>query len=368
MFLCKNFSITMSETDKSKNTNNSSDEIDLRELFSSVGNFFSKTFLNFVLLIVGIKNAIAKNIKMIFILGLIGGFVGIAIHFLVPKYYESSIILKSTYMNNIMESSVEKLDLLTEDEDRGSLSKTLDIDGALAKNIVGFRFEPFLTEEAAINLQLYKERLKGQIEDPELVAELLDQLSGSNNSTYRVFVQVNDKSVVTSLEEPLLNYFSNIPYVKKRLEINDVTLKKQYAQLEAEESELDSLKELVFENFKMLGERNRDGSNNVILADQPTTSPLSVFSESRQAYAKKLSIERELFIQPEFELIDGFTVYSEPANLGLIKLGFFGGLGGLGLAFLIIIFTQVSKYLDKIEQKAKQAKDGLKRGFEAAKA
>lgn len=117
----------------------------------------------------------------------------------------------------------------------------------------------------------------------------------------------------------------------------------------------------------MVGERDRDGSNNVILADEQTTNPISVFNESRKAYAKKLEIQRELYLTPQFELIDGFTVYSQPASPGLIKLGFYGGLSGLGLAAIIIILSLFLQYLDKIEEKTRQAKEGLKKRAETGK-
>ena len=35
---------------------------------------------------------------------------------------------------------------------------------------------------------------------------------------------------------------------------------------------------------------------------------------------KKLEIERELFLTPQFELIDGFTVYSQPASARIDKI------------------------------------------------
>ncbi|MGM0581559.1 MAG: hypothetical protein ACQETL_12805 [Bacteroidota bacterium] len=358
----------MSEVDKNQKPSNSSDEIDLRELFSAIGNFFSSIFLNFILFIVAIKNAIVKNIKLIFVLGLLGGIAGIIIHFATPDVYKSSLLLRSTYLSGrMMESSIEKLDLLTEDENREQLAKTLKIDTTLANNIVGFSYEPFVSEEEIIELELFKEQLKTEIEDETIINRFVERLSMENKSTYRIFVEVYDNSVITELEEPLLNYFRNNPFVNKRLQISEENLRQEFSQIEEEEAELDSLKDIIFKNFRMMGERNRDGSNNVILADEQTTNPISVFNESRRSYMKKLDIQRELFLQPQFELIDNFTVYSQPDSPGLIKLGFYGGLSGLGLAALIIIISLFLQYLDKIEKKTRQAKEGLKRRAEARK-
>jgi hypothetical protein len=359
----------MSEIDQNQQKSNSSDEIDLRELFSAIGNFFKSIFFNFILFIVAIKNAIINNLKLIFILGLLGGIIGIIAHFVTPDIYKSSILLRSTYLNGrLMESTIDKLQLLTEDEDRTQLAKALKIDTTTANKIAGFSYEPFVSEEEIIELELFKEQLKTEIEDETIINRFVNRLSMDNKSTYRIYVEVFDRSVISELEQPLINYFRNNPFVAKRLEIQEQTLKLESENIEGELIELDSLKEILFKNFRMVGERDRDGSNNVILADEQTTNPISVFNESRRAYAKKLDIQRQLYLTPQFELIDGFTIYSQPASLGLIKLGFYGGLSGLALAALIIMISLFLQYLDKIEQKTRQAKDGLKKRSEVRKA
>jgi hypothetical protein len=358
----------MSEVDQKPQNTNSSDEIDLRELFSAIGNFFKSIFFNIILFIVAIKNAIIGNIKLIVILGFLGGIGGIIVHFVTPDVYKSSILLRSTYLSGrLMESSIDKLDLLTKEENRTQLAKVLKIDITTANNIIGFSYEPFVSEDEVIELEIFKEQLRGEIEDEEVINRFVERLSMDNKSTYRIYVEVLDRSLINDLEEPLLNYFRNNPYVRKRLQIQDDNLKLEAQNIEEELSELDSLKEILFKNFRMLGERDRDGSNNVILADEQTTNPISVFNESRKAYEKKLEIQKQLFLQPQFELIDGFTVYSQPASLGLLALGFYGGLTGLGIAALIIAISLFLQYLDKIERKTREAKEGLKKKVEARK-
>ena len=354
--------------EENKNKSNNSDEIDLRELFSAIGNFFKNIFLNIILLIVGIKNAIKRNLKLIFVLGIVGGVFGIIIHFVTPDVYRSSILLRSSYLSGrLMESAIDKLDLLTEDENRSQLSKLLKIDSSLSHNIKGFSYEPFVSESEIIELEVFKEQLRNEIEDEDLINRFVERLSMENKSTYRIFVEVYDNAIINDLEEPILDYFRNNPFVQKRLEISKKSLEKEFALIEKEEAQLDSLKDLLFQNFKIMGERSRDGSNNVILADEQVTNPISVFNESRRSYLKKLEIEKALFLEPQFELIDSFTVYSKPASPGLLKMGFYGGLAGLAVASIIIMFSLFSLYLDKIEQKTRTAKEGLKRRVEASK-
>jgi LPS O-antigen subunit length determinant protein (WzzB/FepE family) len=181
----------MSEIDQNQQKSNSSDEIDLRELFSAIGNFFKSIFFNFILFIVAIKNAIIKNIKLIFILGLVGGILGIVVHFITPDVYKSSILLRSTYLNGrLMESTIDKLQLLTEDEDRTQLAKALKIDTAIANNIVGFSYEPFVSEEEIKKVVDY---LKKQDADMLDQLDLDEQAGGSADAMFSSFTN-NDET------------------------------------------------------------------------------------------------------------------------------------------------------------------------------
>jgi hypothetical protein len=54
-------------------------------------------------------------------------------------------------------------------------------------------------------------------------------------------------------------------------------------------------------------------------------------------------------------LVDGFTTYAKPESPGLLKWGFFSGLVGLGVAYIIIILIAFNRYLTKVEQENRAA-------------
>jgi hypothetical protein len=339
----------MSEVDKKPQNSNSSDEIDLRELFSSIGNFFKNIFIGIVMVIVRFRNATVKHFKLILILGVIGGFTGIALNYYLPDYYSSYMLINSKHSSGrLMENSVDKLQQLCAEQNYIQLAKTLDIDTTQAKNLKGFSYEPFVSEEEIVQLEVLKEQLKGKIDDEETINRFVEKLKLDNKTTYKIFVHVFDNQGLKELQEPLVNYFKENQYVSKRLAIEKENLKDKARNIRAELSKLDSLKRILMDSYNLLSDNGKTGSNNVILSEEKL-DPISVFEESKIQYRELQRVEEDIFLMPSFELIDGFTVFSKPDSPGLIKLGFYSGLVGLGIAYLIILIFGFNKYLNKVE-------------------
>ena len=339
-----------------KNNTGSSDEIDLKELFQAIGNFFKSIFINIMLFFVSIRNATLKNIKLIIICGVLGGLAGIALNYVSQDYYKSSMVLKSSYLSGrLMESAIDKLDALSDEDNYQQLANTLKIDLELARKIRGFSYEPFVSEDEVVQLEVFKEQLRAQIDDEETIEKFIDKLRSENRNTYRIMVEVFDNSIIEKLEQPLLNYFQKNPYVSKRLEIERTNLLLEEKNTKEELAKLDSLKQLIFKNFNYMASRTKGGSNNVILSDEQMTNPIDVFNASRRQYEDLLRINRSLYIQDSFELVDGFTTYAKPESPGLLRWGFFSGLVGLGVGYIIIILIAFNRYLTKVEQENRAA-------------
>ncbi|GAA5041806.1 hypothetical protein GCM10011506_43740 [Marivirga lumbricoides] len=344
----------MSEDTKNQNQTNNSDEIDLRQLFSAIGDFFKNIFIGFMMVLVAFRNATVKNIKIIFLFVVIGGIIGISLNYYLPDYYTSSLLLNSKFSTGkLTESSVDKLDQLCGERNYNQLASILGIDTATAKNLRGFYYESFVSEEQIVELEVLKEQLKSKITDEVVLEGLMEKLEDDNKSTYKIFVEVYDNSDLRSLEEPLLNYFKNGSYVSKRIEIELTNLKSNIANIEQEIEKIDSLKKLIIKNYDLFAERSRSGSNNIIMSDEKIVDPISVFNKSQQLHEEKLELQEQLYLTPSFELIDGFTVFSRPASPSLIKLGFYSCLYGLLAAYILIILIAFNKYLTRLEESRK---------------
>lgn len=350
----------MSGIDKDQKPNNSSDEIDLRELFSAIGNFFKSIFVGIVMLIVQFRNATIKYFKIIVLFGVLGGLTGIALNYVLPDYYSSYMLINSKYSSGrLMENSVEKLHQLCTEQNYRQLAKTLGIDTTQAKNLSGFSYEPFVSEQEIVELEVLKEQLKGSIDDEETISRFVQKLKLDNKSTYKIYVHVFDNEGLKELEAPLVNYFKESAYVSKRLEIEKENLKDRAQNIRGELAKLDSLKKAIIDSYSQLSDKQKTGSNNVILGEEKI-NPVTIFTESKAQYRELQRTEEEIYLMSSFELIDGFTIFSKPDSPSLMKLGFYSGLIGLAIAYLIILIVSLNRYLNHVESENNRKKQELK--------
>jgi hypothetical protein len=98
---------------------------------------------------------------------------------------------------------------------------------------------------------------------------------------------------------------------------------------------MDSLKSVLYQNYQTLGKTSR-GSNNVILSDEAMTNPLDVFKQDLELNQQILEIDEALYIQPDFEVIEGFTTFKQPESAGLLKILFISFWVSWLMGYLII--------------------------------
>lgn len=331
-------------------TDKNNDEIDLRQVFASIGGFFSNIGTGIIRFIATLRR-IALNNKVLFLsLLILSQLVAVVYTKLVRKdYYTSTMILSSQHLNRqTAANTIEKLNLLCDEEGRTELARTLNIDLEIAKNIFEFDFNTLVTEGEKIEFEILKEQLAGVIEEKrELANRVASKLNQENTSSFIVSVSVYDPEIIADLETALLNYLKNNTYIKKRLESNRTLLLERKVKLIKESKKLDSLKKVIYENFTQMATQSK-GSNNVILGDKYLTDPLAVFKEDLSLNSQILDIDRELYIQPGIEIIDGFTAFREPDNLSLPTVMLIAMGVSIILSYLIIAFIKFNNYLDKI--------------------
>src|SRR6478752_1765772 len=118
----------------------SSDEIDLGQLFSKIGDFFKGIGMGFMRFLALLRKVPLEN-KAAFILIIVASVViGIAYtNTIDKKFYESTMILSSDYLNKrLVDNTIGKLNLLADEENKKGLAKVLNIPDTLADNILEF--------------------------------------------------------------------------------------------------------------------------------------------------------------------------------------------------------------------------------------
>src|SRR3979411_3345333 len=94
------------------------DEIDLGQVFTKIGDLFAGTWFGFMRLLALIRRVPIEN-KAVFLLVIAGGIVvgSLDANVLKKKFYETSMILSSDYLNKrIVDNSVEKLKKVAREE------------------------------------------------------------------------------------------------------------------------------------------------------------------------------------------------------------------------------------------------------------
>jgi len=332
---------------------NNSDEIDLGQLFSKIGDFFKNIGLGFMRFLSLLRRVPLEN-KTLFILlmasALIVGFS--YSNFLKKKFYTTTMILSSEYLNKrILDNSIDKLNLLAQEETKRGLALELSISDSLAENIYEFAAKPFIKETDLIELEVLKEQLKNLQADKKnekVVEQVIGRIEIENRHAFEITVKVFTPTVINQFQLALIKYFRDNEYIKKRVEIRRTNLLDRKIKLGKEMQKLDSLKAVIYSNYKNMAEQARQGSNNVILSDKAVTNPIDIYNQDINIYRELQDIDRQLYLQQDFELVDGFTEFSEPASASKSKIIAISLLVAFVLGYVLIALIQFNKYLAKL--------------------
>lgn len=336
-------------------TNPSSDELDLRDFFTGLVNILAQMWKVFIRGLIQIKRSTARHMGvliMFLILGL-GGAIGY--HFLLnPELYLGTMIIRSDFLNGpLLENYIEKLNGGPQ-----NISEILKIEPEKANEIVKFETEPFITEEEIIEFELLKKDLEGVISQPD-VESIIEKLTLKNRSTYKIHVYTLAPTALENLQEPLWNWITEIPYIKKRMENERRVWQARKDKANRESLKLDSLKSVLFANLKKRIEETDAGSNNVILGERGYTDPIQVFREDLALFYQKESAKEQLFLEPRLEVIDGLTSYGKTSfsEISLLVLILYLSLVGLLGGYFVVFLIEFNKYLVIQEANSKLASD-----------
>lgn len=334
-----------------RNQNNKSEELDLGQIFAAIGNYFNRLGNSILYLLAVIRSQFFQN-RLFFVGIILTGLILGAIYseLLKKKYYKSTMVLSCDYLNSqILQNTIDKLNLLCAEPGREGLAEVLKIDVATARNIQRFEFETFVSEDDVVEMEVLRTQLNNVVADKkDIVEKVVSKLVIVNKNAYEITTQVYDPEIVKPLEKAIVGYFSENPYIKKRIEINKANLVNRKNKLVAESQKLDSLKGLLADNYKTLGKASR-GSNNVILSDEQLANPLDIYTQDLELNEEILQIDRALFVHPDFEVVDGFTTFKAPESASLFKILVIAFFLSVLMGYIIIGAWKFDAMLSKID-------------------
>lgn len=339
-------------TEPQRNHKNTEDEIDLRQLFKAIGDFFKNIGEGIVNFIIKFRRSTINYRWLILIFLILGGISGFVYKEISKPIYKSSMLLSSDYFNGrIVDNSIEKLNQLAEEEDPTGLSKALKIDIEVAENIESFETEPFISEEDRVEIEVLKQKLSElDLEEAE-INKIIERIEIENKNTFQIIVRVNKSEIIGGLESAIVNYFRGNDYIKNRITNNELRLEERLKQLNKEDKKLDSLKIAMIKAIESLSSsQKKSGSDNLYIGEQYSANPVEIFKQSEAINYQIRFVKEKLYLDSDFEVVDGLTVFKEPESAGLVISIIYGGLIGVGIAYILIILMSVNQYLNRVEK------------------
>ena len=347
-----------SQNNEGRDQQRSSDEIDLKEVFASIGRVFSSIGRGIINCILAIRRATFRFATLILVFLILGGAAGFLFVQVNEDYYRAQMVIDSKYYTYELLESI--MDNLNEQANIGAyqvLSKKLSLTDEQAAGLRGLSIEPLLFLEEKSNLMSYMRRI--QDIDKSFEEEQLDSIRDRlllNASQYVITTEVYDNGIVPDLESGLIAYLSSNEYVAKRAKVERENLLMMKRSIEEDEQKLSVLKGQLAENYGKISESNRVGSNNLYLGADREAGPKSIFEQSLDLYNQKARINRSLQLNQEVEVVSGISSIEKPASLSVLSNIFLFSLIGLGVAYLVILFIGINKSLNRYEQKREQAR------------
>ena len=290
------------------------DEIDLIQLFSSIGNWFKSIF-------VGLFNAIGsllitilyftlRNYIAIFIILVISIFLFFA-KFSTTTYQSSMKIKANAITNQEAINYINRLNELTGEENTTELAKQLNIDTASASKIVGI--EAFWSiDKDGDGVSDYIDFEDTYIKIPE------DSISKRINSYFDIRLEYTENLDVALVNTSIVAYFDKNPYFVKANEIRKKQMLESYNITKIEQIKLDttrtSYNKAIFESATLPETRN--GQLVFMNGDKTNYEKIKLFHpEMFKLETKAQRLSKQLELHPNIvSILEDFTISNKPAT------------------------------------------------------
>ena len=345
-------------TDSTNNQSKASEEIDLKALLQSIGNFFQNAFERALDLIIYFRRLVKKRLVLFVILAAIGAGSGIVINVIKQPHYVTSAVVNSQFFRGkLIQNAFANLNDLAEEGNHLVLAEKLHIDTVSASLIKSFSLEVLMSEA---DRDLYETLLEGldPQNNPVLYNQIQEKLSADNQTTYKIVAELYDPEVIPELDSAVLHFLLDNEFIKKRIAINNINLERREEKIAQELDKMDSLSSLIYLNYQRMAQDQNRGSNNVYVGgaeESAILNPLQVYREGLDLYNQELEVKRARFLNEDIEMIENFTRFQKPKVAGKIRLSLMGFLAGIALALGISLALDFNKFLDRVEDSRKQA-------------
>lgn len=331
-------------SNSSKNTpSNQSEEVDLGQLFSLIGNAFNR-FFNFLGsifkglfdLLVSLLVVFRKNLFGFTMSAVIGGSIGLFIQSNSPVLFEGSMVVEPNFQSSRqLYNNISYYNTLVTQKDSVQLSKVLGIEKKQAARLTSFNIEPVVSESS--KLMQYNELIISldSISREEVTYEsFLNALDPIDYIQHKIVVSSEDRNIYPLLRKPILASISDNEYFKEKqlVALRNIALNDSLTLVSLQET--DSLR-IVYERV-LLEEAKKETASTSIIMEQQTEN-----NKELALLDRKLELQKQLERNNEYRL-DGqeiLKVISDFPEVGYVKIGFFNGYLFKGSVIGVFLFA-----------------------------
>lgn len=243
-----------------------SEEIDLGQLFKLIGKAFDKLFKFIVSIFKAVFSvfvyalkAVVDNFKIIAVSMLVAAIIGLSIEMMKKDVYSSQMLVKPYFDSKYqLVTNINYYNALIGEKDYKQLTEIFDIKEEEAKQIIEFEIHPGPENENDQLIQYDKflkelDSIRAQQVDFE---EFLENRSIYSGDIFEISVKSFKKDIFRSLEKGLNSTFTNTYSIKKMQKRDSlIAIKKQ--RILASLTQIDSLKKVY---IKVLQEESKNNS------------------------------------------------------------------------------------------------------------
>jgi hypothetical protein len=312
---------------QSPNTQNSSDEIDLGQLFQLIGKGFNAIFLFFLRVFLFFK----KNIFILIGLGVIGLSLGYGLSKIISKKYKTEVIVRPQFESkNYLYDVVNEIQANIEAED------TSFFEGIGISNVDFRGLEVVINrvvEEGTSETDLNYLELLQSFENTEAISDIVRaELQNKSSFNHRLTFFYKNPEFGKEFTAKIIEYLNSNQYFQGLLDVYLANAKERIRQ----DKELLSQVDEIISNYsmKMINQDNISGNDRIVLDNQETVNVTGLFSLKNELIKDIETKNLELLENTEAIKIINF------GNGQQVKKSFFGNkivlmpLAMIGMFFL----------------------------------
>ncbi|WP_271768232.1 hypothetical protein [Aquimarina algiphila] len=335
---------------------NSSDDVDLGQLFKLIGNAFSACFTLianifknvfhfFILLLQFIRVHFYKLVLAVFLGVIVGGVID---HNALPRYRSSMIVQPNFNSVQQLYNNIEFYDQLAKQQESKALAEALHISESAAVDVKKVVISSFSDQTQRIKqFSEFIQELDSVSQKQVHYEDYLKNFNDINAKFHKIEIETTSPGIAKKCQKAIVTSIENNEYFKLQKDINDDNIALRDSIIEQQQKEINDLQEF-YKRIKVLEAKKPDGTTSINLAENKSdqVSELELLDHEKKLKDEKIKLNNE-----KANTKNTINIISEFPNKGALINDFFAKkivltpILFVSVLFLTLIMISLNKYL-----------------------